>query len=59
MRYILLSDNRPEELVSQVADRLNAGWQLQGGICVAAMDDANYPRGTLLYSQAMTLPPVP
>ena len=55
MRYIVLCDNGPDELVSQVVDRLNSGWQLQGGVSVSPVDDARYPRGTLLYSQAMTL----
>ena len=55
MRYTVLCDNSPDGLVSQVAIRLNEGWQLQGGVSVRPIDDAKYPRGTLLYSQAMTL----
>jgi hypothetical protein len=56
MRYIVLCDNSPDGLVTQVGDRLNEGWQLQGGVSVSPIDDAKYPRGTLLYSQAMKLP---
>jgi hypothetical protein len=52
---MIISDNSPDGLVSQVADHLNNGWQLQGGVSVSPIDDAKYPRGTLLYSQAMTL----
>lgn len=55
MRYIVLCDNSTDGLVSQVADHLSGGWQLQGGVSVSPIDDAKYPRGTLLYSQAMTL----
>ena len=55
MQYILLCDNSRDGLVSQVADRLNEGWQLQGGVSVSPIDDTKYPRGTLLYSQAMIL----
>jgi hypothetical protein len=54
MRYIVLCDNSPDGLVSQVADHLNEGWQLQGGVSVSPIDDAKYQRGTLLYSQAVT-----
>jgi hypothetical protein len=55
MRYIVVCENSPDGLVSQVANRLNEGWQLQGGVSVSPIDDAEYSRGTLLYSQAMTL----
>ena len=55
MRYIILYDYSPDGLVGQVGDRLNDGWQLQGGVSVSPIDDAKYARGTLLYSQAMTL----
>jgi hypothetical protein len=55
MRYIVLCDNSPDGLASQVAGYLNRGWQLQGGVSVSPIDDARYARGTLLYSQAMTL----
>ena len=55
MRYIILYDDSPDGLVGQVGDRLSDGWQLQGGVSVSPIDDAKYPRGTLLYSQAMTL----
>jgi Domain of unknown function (DUF1737) len=55
MRYVVLYDNSGDGLASQVVDRLNGGWQLQGGVSVSAIDDARYPRGTLVYSQAMTL----
>jgi len=53
---VVLCDNSPGGLVSQIANRLNEGWQLQGGVSVSPIDDAKYARGTLLYSQAMTLP---
>jgi hypothetical protein len=55
MRYIILYDCSPDGLVGQVGDRLNEGWRLQGGVSVSPIDDAHHPRGTLLYSQAMTL----
>jgi hypothetical protein len=55
MRYKLLCDNSADGLVSQVALHLTEGWQLQGGVSVSPIDDARYSRGTLLYSQAMTL----
>ncbi len=48
MRYIVLCDNSPGGLVSQVGDHLNGGWQLRGGVFVSPIDDAKYQRGTLL-----------
>ncbi len=57
MRYIVLCENSPNELVSRVVDHLNRGWQLQGGVSASPLDDAEYPRVTLRYSQATKLLP--
>ena len=53
MRYAIVSANSMDGLVTQVMARLQEGWQLQGGVSVCPIDDAGYPRGTLMYSQAM------
>jgi hypothetical protein len=55
MSYIILRDCDPDGLVGQIAERLKENWQLQGGVSVSPIDDAHHPRGTLMYSQAMTL----
>jgi hypothetical protein len=57
MRYTVIFDNSRQGLINQVAQFLAQGWALQGGVSVCALDDAEYPRGTLEYSQAMVLNP--
>jgi hypothetical protein len=55
MTYIVISANSQGGLVMDVAAKVEEGWQLQGGVSVCPIDDASYPRGTLVYSQAMIL----
>jgi hypothetical protein len=55
MRYTVVFDNSRSGLISQVTQYLEQGWGLQGGVSVCPIDDAEYPRGTLEYSQAMIL----
>ena len=45
MRYMVLCDNSPDGLVSQVANHLNEGWQLQGGVSVSPIDDVSSREG--------------
>lgn len=56
MHYTVISDYNHDQLDKRVTERLKEGWQLQGGVSVCPIDDPEYKRGTLLYSQAMFLP---
>jgi hypothetical protein len=51
MKYTVIFDNSREGLINQVAQYLGEGWGLQGGVSACPIDDAEYPRGTLVYSQ--------
>jgi len=51
--YVIICANSQGDLITQVAAKVEEGWELQGGVSVCPIDDASYPRGTRVYSQAM------
>ena len=59
MKYTVIFEHSREGLIHQVGLFLAQGWTLQGGISVCPIDNANHPRGTLEYSQAMVFNQAP
>ncbi len=52
--YIIVSDERPEEVAKQVSKRLNEGWKIAGGIAMAYKHmHEEHAHGRLVYAQAM------
>lgn len=55
MKYIILTDDRSEDLARQVNDKLAEGWKLQGGVSVNQFDPGkDYDFYHTLLAQAMT-----